>query len=104
MLMRLLLASILRASAVFGGTPMMALSPLDEAKIEPQSEAKGWLRMTCTYYNLGWISDEQSRYALRRLTTLIKGEYLGDYALNRAKKVALERDPGCQTIWPEPGK
>ena len=29
---------------------MMALSPLDEAKIEPQSEAKGWLRMTCTYY------------------------------------------------------
>ena len=56
------------------------------------------------YYDLGWISDEKGRYALQGLTTLIQGEYLGDYALNRAKKAALERDLGCQTIWPEPGK
>ena len=76
----------------------MALSPLDEAEIELHDEAKGWLNATCTYYDLGWISDEQGRYALRRLTTLMKGEYLGDYALNRAKKAALERDPGCQNI------
>ena len=80
----------------------MALSPLDEAEIELQGEAKGSLNATCTFYDHGWISDEQGRYALRRLTTLIKGEYLRDYELNRAKKAALERDPGCQTIWTEP--
>ena len=102
--MRLLLASLLTASAVFGGAPVMALSPLDEVEIELQGEAQGWLNATCTYYDLGWISDEQGRYALRRLTTLIKGEYLGVNALNWAKKAALERDPGCQTIWPEPAK
>ena len=90
MLMELLLASLLTASAVFGGVPVMAF-PLDEAEIELQGEAKGWLNATYTYYNLGYISDEQSRYALRRLTTLIKGEYLGDYALNRAKKAASAR-------------
>ena len=61
MLMRLLLDSLLTASAVFGGAPVMALSPLDEAEIELQGEAKGWLNATCTYYDLGWISDEQSR-------------------------------------------
>ena len=82
----------------------MALSPADEAGIELQGEAKGWLNATYTYYDLGLISDEQGRFALRRLTTLIKGEYLGYYALNRAKKSALERDPGCQTIWTQPGK
>ena len=56
----------------------MALSPLDEVEIELQGEAKEWLIASCTYYDLGWISDEQGRYALRRLKTLIKGEFLGD--------------------------
>ena len=82
MSMRLLLASLLTSSAVFGGAPVMALSPLDEVEIELQGEAQGWLNATCTYYDLGWISDEQGRYALRRLTTLIKGVYLGVNALN----------------------
>ena len=77
-----LLASPLTASAVFGGAPVMALSPLDEVEIELQGEAQGLLNATCTYYDLGWISDEQGRYAQRRLTTLIKGEYLGVNALN----------------------
>ena len=78
MSMRLLLASLRTASAVFGGAPVMALTPLDEVEVELQSEAQGWLNATCTYYDLGWISDEQGRYALRRLKTLIKGEFLGD--------------------------
>ena len=103
MTMKLLLASLLAASALFGGAPVRALPPLDELEIELQGEAQGWLNATCTYYGLGWLSDEQGRYALRRLTTLIKGQYLGEDAVNRAKKVALERDPGCQTIWPESG-
>ena len=101
--MRLLLASLLTASAVFGGAPAMALPPLDELEIALQGEAQGWLNATCTYYDLGWISEEQGRYAVLRLTTLIKGEYLGDEAVNRAKKAALDRDPGCQSIWAEPG-
>ena len=102
--MRVLLASLLTASAVFGGAPVMALPALDELEIELQGEAQGWVNATCTYYDFGWISEEQGKYALRRLTTLIKGEYLGDDAVKRAKKVALERDPGCQSIWPEMGK
>ena len=101
--MRVLLASLLTASAVLGVIPVMALPALDELEIELQGEAQGWVNATCTYYDLGWISEEQGRYAVLRLTTLIKGEYLGDEAVNRAKKAALERDPGCQSIWAEPG-
>ena len=41
MSMRLLLASLLTASAVFRGAPVMALSPLDEVEIELQGEAQG---------------------------------------------------------------
>ena len=102
--MKVLLASLLTASAVVWGTPVLALTPLDKLEIELQGEAQGWLNATCTYYDLGWISEEQGTYALRRLTTLIKAEYLGDDAVNWAKKAALERDPGCQIIWPEVGK
>ena len=82
----------------------MALPALDELEIELQGEAQGWLNATCTYYDLGWISEEQCRYAIWRLTTLIKGEYLGDDAVNRAKKAALEQDPGCQATWAQSGK
>ena len=95
---------MLTASAVFWGAPVMALPALDELEIELQGEAQGWLNATCTNYDLGWISEEQGRYAIRRLTTFIKREYLGDDAVNRAKKAALEGDPGCQTIWTESGK
>ena len=53
MSMRVLLASVLAASAVFGVAPVMALPPLDELEIELQGEAQGWLNATCTYYDLG---------------------------------------------------
>ena len=102
--MRVLLTSLLAAFAFIGVAPVMALPPLDDLEIELQGEAQGWVNATCTYYGLGWISKDQGRYALRRLTTLIKGAYLGDDAVNRAKKAALDRDPGCKTIWPEPEK
>ena len=32
------------------------------------------------------------------------GAYLGDDAVNRAKKAALEQDPGCQATWAQSGK
>ncbi|NDB66194.1 MAG: hypothetical protein EB156_05820 [Euryarchaeota archaeon] len=57
-----------------------------------------------TFIDLGWINEDQGRKALRRLATLIKGSYLGHEALNQATKIALERDPGCQAIWPDTGK
>ena len=101
--MRVLLASLLTASAVLGSSPVLALPPLDDLEIELRGEAQGWLNATCTYYGLGWINEEQGRKALRRLTTLIKGSYLGDEALNRMMKIALERDPGCHAIWPDTG-
>ena len=104
MSMRVLLASLLSASAVLGGAPVMALPTLDDLEIELRGEAQGWLNATCTYYGLGWINEDQGRKALRRLTTLIKGSYLGHEALNQATKIALERDPGCQAIWPDTGK
>lgn len=100
----LLLASLLIASPFFRGAPVMALPVLDELEIELLGEAQGRLNATCISYDLGWISEEQCRYAIWRLTTLIKGEYLGDDAVNRAKKAALEQDPGCQATWAQSGK
>jgi len=68
MSMRVLLASLLTASAVFASAPAMASPLLDELEIALQGEAQGWLNATCTYYDLGWISEEQGRYAVLRLT------------------------------------
>ncbi len=99
--MKALLASLLTASALWGVAPAMALSPLDDFEIELQGEAQGWLNSTCTYYDIGWLSEEQSRKAIGRLMTLIKGDYLGEDLARQAKKIALERSPGCQRIWPE---
>ena len=102
--MRVLLASLLTASAVLGSAPVMAAPVLDDLEIELRGEGQGWLNATCTYYGMGWISKEQGRKALRRLTSLIKGSYLGHEALNQATKIALERDPGCTAIWPDAAK
>jgi len=98
-----LLASLLAASALWGAAPAMALPPLDDFEIELRGEAQGWLNSTCTYYDIGWLSEEQSRKAIGRLMTLIKGDYLGEELAEQAKKIALERNPGCQAIWPESG-
>ena len=82
----------------------MALPQLDDLEIELQGEAQGWLNSTCTYYDIGWLSEEQASKALLRLIALIKGDYLGEDLAKQAKKIALERNPGCQAIWPESDK
>ena len=82
----------------------MALPPLDDFEIELRGEAQGWLNSTCTYYDIGWLSEEQSRKAIGRLMTLIKGDYLGEDLSRQAKKIALERSPDCHVIWPEDGE
>ena len=102
--MRVLLASLVTASVLWGVTPAMALPPLDDSEIELQGEAQGWLNSTCTYYGIGWLSEEQSRKAIGRLMTLIKGDYLGEDLAKQAKKIALERSPGCQAVWPDDGQ
>ena len=101
MKMKIPLASLLAASAFWGAAPAMALPPLDGFEIELRGEAQGWLNSTCTYYDIGWLSEEQSRKAIGRLMVLIKGDYLGKDLAKQAKKIALERSPGCQAVWPE---
>ena len=102
--MRVLFASLLTASALWGVAPAMALPPLDDFEIELRGEAQGWLNSTCTYYEIGWISEEQASKSLLRLIALIKGDYLGEDLARQAKKIALERNPGCQALWPESDK
>ena len=101
MKMKAQLASLVAASALWGVSPAMALPPLDDFEIELRGEAQGWLNSTCTYYDIGWLSEEQSRKAIGRLMTLIKGDYLGEELAKQAKKIALERSPGCQAVWPD---
>ena len=55
MLMRVLLAALLTASAIFGGSPVMALPALEDVEIELQGEAQGLLNATCTYYDLAGL-------------------------------------------------
>ena len=95
------LALLLAATAFWGVTPAMALPPLDDFEIELRGEAQGWLNATCTYYDIGWINKEKASKALRRLMVLIKGDYLGEDLARHAKKIALERSPGCRAVWPE---
>jgi hypothetical protein len=104
MTMKAWLASLLAASALWGVTPAMALPPLDDFEIELRGEAQGWLNSTCTYYDIGWLSEEQASKAIRRLMVLIKGDYLGEDLARQAKKIALERSPGCRAVWPEFGE
>ena len=59
--MRLLLASVLTAAAVLGSAPVMAFPPLDDLEIELRGEGQGWLNATCTYYGMGWLSEEQGK-------------------------------------------
>ena len=104
MKMKAQLASLVAASALWGVSPAMALPPLDDFEIELRGEAQGWLNSTCTYYDIGWLSEKQASKAIRRLMVLIKGDYLGEDLTRQAKKIALERSPSCQTIWPGSGK
>ena len=101
MKMKAQLSSLLAASALWGVSPAMALPPLDDFEIELRGEAQGWLNSTCTYYDIGWLSEEQARKAIGRLMALIKGDYLGEDLARQAKKIALERGPSCRAVWPE---
>ena len=101
MTMKAQLASLLAASALWGVAPAMALPPLDDVEIELRGEAQGWLNSTCTFYDIGWISEEQASKAIRRLIVLIKGDYLGEDLARQAKMIALQRSPGCRAVWPQ---
>ena len=101
MKMKAQLASLVAASALWGVSPAMALPPLDDFEIELRGEAQGWLNSTCTFYDIGWLSEEQASKALLRLMALIKGDYLGEDLARQAKKITVERSPSCRAVWPE---
>jgi len=82
-------------------SPALAIPAMDDLELRLQGEAKGWLDATCTYYGLGWITPDQGRKALKRLTLLLKAHYLDPEETERAKSAALSRDPQCTSIWPE---
>ncbi len=86
-------------SCLMGG-PSAAVPALDDLELKFQGEAKGWLNATCTYYGLGWLQQDDARSALDRLMRLIRAHQLNPDASNELKSAALERDPGCQAIWP----
>ena len=95
------LASLVAATAFWAASPAAALPPLDDLELELKGEAQGWVNATCTYYGMGWLTEEQGTNALRRLMLVINGAYLGKAAGQEIKKAALERDPGCKSIWPD---
>ena len=80
---------------------MMAIPAMDDLELRLQGEAKCWLDATCIYYGLGWLTPDQGRKALKRLTLLLEAHYLDPEETERAKSLALSRDPQCKTIWPE---
>ena len=65
---------------------MTALPSLDDFEIELRGEAQGWLNATCTYYDIGWLSEEQANKALQQLMVRIKGDFLGENLAMQAKK------------------
>lgn len=96
MMMKASLALLLAASAVWGAAPAMALPPLDDFEIELRGEAQGWLNATCTYYDIDWLSEEQSRKAIQRLMTLIKGDYLGEDLAGRPRRWPWSGAPAAE--------
>lgn len=95
---------VLMIVSIVSSTPATAIPSLEQLDISLQGEAKGWLNATCTYYGLGWLDGEDARQALTRLMKLINANHLGAAQAEQAKTAALERDPGCQAIWPETGE
>jgi hypothetical protein len=89
------------SATLLASAPAHALTSLEHLEISLQGEAKGWLNATCTYYGLGWIDEDNARQALTRLMQLIRAHHLGATQAEQAKAEALERDPGCQAIWPK---
>ena len=97
MTMKAQLASLLAATALWGVTPAMALPPLDDFEIEIRGEAQGWLNAPPTTTLAGLTR----RKPAKRWAAEGYGDYLGEDLAKQAKKIALERSPGCQAVWPE---
>ena len=76
-----------------------AIPAMDQLDIQLEVEAEGWLNATCTYYELGWISQVNAKVALERIL-LQAGHFLDRDEVQRAQKAALTRDPDCEFLWP----
>ena len=59
---------------------------MDQLDIQLEGEAEGWLNATCTYYELGWISQVNAKVALERIL-LQAGHFLDRDEVQRAQKL-----------------
>ena len=56
---------------------------MDHLDIQLEGEAEGWLNATCTYYELGWISETNAIVANERIL-LQAGHFLDREEVQRA--------------------
>ena len=92
--------SLIVCAALFmSGFSASAIPAMDHLEIQLEGEAEGWLNATCTYYEIGWISQANAKVALERIL-LQAGHFLDREEVQRAQNAALTRDPDCQSLWP----
>ena len=92
--------SLIVCAALFlSGFSASAIPAMDQLDIQLEGEAEGWLNATCTYYELGWISNPHATVAIERIL-LQTGHFLDREEVQRAQKAALTRDPDCKSLWP----
>ena len=58
---------IVSAALLLSGFNASAIPAMDQLDIQLEGEAEGWLNATCTYYELGWISQTNAKVALERI-------------------------------------
>ena len=56
---------------------------MDHLDIQLEGEAEGWLNASCTYYELGWISNPHATVAIERIL-LQAGHFLDREEVQRA--------------------
>ena len=91
---------IVCAALLLSGFSASAIPAMDQLDIQMEGEAEGWLNATCTYYELGWISQTNSKAVLERIL-LQAGHFLDCEEVQRAQKASLMRDLDSKSLWPK---
>ena len=94
------LASLVAATAFWAASPAAALPPLDDLELELKGEAQGWVNATCTYYGMGWLTEEQGTNALRRLCLSSMVPISAKLLDRRQRKQHLKETPAANPFGP----